>query len=118
MGFDFKRFLDLLKALGPAVLPAVLPLVPGGAKLAPFIPTITSAIGEAEQIKGASSVEKKQHVLNVVADAVTAVNATGKAKFDHAEANAAASAGVDAVVAAINAVEKSKPAPKPAPPKP
>lgn len=102
--FSFHKFLAVLNAVGPIVLLAV----PGGAAVAPIIPVVVHAIGEAEQIKGASGAEKKQHVLNVVADAVTTANATNKVKIDPAEAQTVAAHGIDTVVGTIHVIEGAK----------
>lgn len=102
--FDFHKFLAVLNAVGPIVLAAV----PGGAGIAPLIPVIVGAIGEAEQIKGATGPEKKQHVLNVVAAGVVTANSTGKVTLDPVEVNTVASHGIDAVVGTIHVVEGAK----------
>ena len=102
--FNFHKFLEVLNAVGPLVLLAV----PGGAAIAPIIPVIVGAIGEAEAIKGASGAEKKQHVLNIVAAGVTTANATGKVTLDPSEVQTVASHGIEAVVGTIHVVEGAK----------
>lgn len=82
--------------------PMILPSVPGGAKIATFIPVITHGIVEAEQLPGASGADKKAHVLNLLADSVTALNATGKAHLDIGELSAIAGNGIDTTIGAIN----------------
>ena len=95
------KWLDLLKAIGPAVVAAV---VPGGPVLAPII---VSAIAEAEHIKGATGAEKKAHALNLVAAGAAGVNAVAnKVVIDPSQAVAAAASGIDSVVGAINAVQQ------------
>lgn len=102
MKFDFHKFLAVVRQIGPVVLAAV----PGGDKIpADLIPTIVDAVGEAEQIKGATGAEKKAHVMAVVAAGVKTANATGKVTLDAAEVEAIASHGVDAVVGATKVVQ-------------
>jgi hypothetical protein len=78
---NLKKFLKVIAQVAPAVLVAV----PGGAALAPFIPTIVAAIGAAEAT-GASGPDKKAQVLQVVPEHLQTV----------------AGAGIDAVVCTVN----------------
>ena len=87
--------------------PMILPTVPGGAKVVPFIPVITHGIVEAEQLKGASGAEKKAHVLNVLADSVTALNATGKTHLNLGELQGIAGHGIDTTIEIVNALHKA-----------
>ena len=105
------KWLNIVKLIAPVVLANVK----GGDKIAVLVPTITDAISEAEQIKGASGAEKKAHVLNVVQAGVVAANASGKVHLDPAEVQATASHGIDAVVDAIHVIDGAKvvKAPKP-----
>ncbi len=82
--------------------PMILPSVPGGAKISAFIPVITHGILEAEQIPGASGADKKAHVLNLLADSVTALNATGKTHLSQDELAAIAGNGIDTVIGTVN----------------
>lgn len=104
MKLNINKWLTIVSQIAPIVLLAV----PGGAAIAPLVPVITHAITEAEQIKGASGADKKAHVLNTVQDAVTTINATGKAKLDPAEVQAVAGQGIDAVIATVHVVEGAK----------
>jgi len=105
MKFDFHKFLAVVNQIGPVVLAAV----PGGEKIGPLIPKVVAAIGEAEQIKGASGADKKRHVMNVFNTAVGIANSTGKVKIDAAGAAAAASTGIDTVIQTVNVIKDAKP---------
>lgn len=107
MKFNLHKFLSIVEVVGPVVLASV----PHGEKIAPMIPTITNAIGEAEQIKGASGAEKKAHVLSIVQAGVATANATGKVTLDPAEVATIASHGVDAVIGTVHAIEHATPDP-------
>jgi hypothetical protein len=104
MHFNFHKFLAVVAKVGPMVLLAV----PGGDVIAPLIPVITAAIGDAEQIKGATGPEKKAHVLAVAAAAVTTLNATGKVTLNPTEVAQITSAGVDAVIGTVHVIEGAK----------
>jgi len=104
MKFDLHKFLAVVAQVGPVVLAAV----PGGQKIGQVIPQIVDAIGEAEQIKGATGAEKKEHVLKVVRTAVGVANQTGKVKLDTAEVEAVAGAGVDAVIGTVHVIDGAK----------
>lgn len=99
MKFDLHKFLAIVSQVGPVVLAAV----PGGEKISGIIPQVVQAIGEAEQIKGATGAEKKAHVLNIVRNATTVAN-TGRQRVDPAEVEAVASAGVDAVIGTVHVI--------------
>lgn len=102
--FNLSRFLDVLAKVGPVMLP----LVPGGGAISILIPTIVSAIGEAEQLKGATGPEKKAHVLSIVEAGVDVANSTGKVRLDPAEVRAVASEGIDTVVSAIHVADGAR----------
>lgn len=102
--FDFHQFLTLINTIGPLVLLSV----PGGARLAPLVPVIIGAIGDAEAIKGASGPEKKAHVMSIVAAGVTTANATGKVALDPADVASVADNGIDAVVGTLNVIKGAK----------
>ena len=104
MKFGLHKFLAVLASIGPVVLVAV----PGGPLIAPLVPLIVSAIGEAEQVKGASGAEKKAHVLNIVAAGVATTNATGKVALDPAAVAVVAGTGIDAVIGTLHVVEGAK----------
>jgi hypothetical protein len=99
------NWIQLLLGLAPTILAAAK--VP-----AALIPTVTHAIGEAQQLPGASGAEKKAHVLSIVQDGVETFNAAkGKTVIDPALAVAATSGGIDTTIATINLVKgKHEPA--------
>lgn len=102
--FDFHKFLQIVASVGPILLT----LVPGGAAVATLVPVIISAIGEAEQIKGATGAEKKAHVLEIVAASVTVANTTGKVRLDPAEVQTVAGNGIDAVIGTVHVIQGAK----------
>lgn len=70
---------------------------------------ISDAIGQAEEIPGATGVEKKAHVMQITADAIAAVNTVaGSEKLPPVETLAVASSVIDTVVSVINALDKVK----------
>lgn len=99
MGFSLKAFGHLVQELAPVVLP----LVPGGAKLAPVVPIVSGAIVTAEHLPGLSGDEKKQAVREIVRAGVEVANRTGKVALDPAEIDQVLHQGIDAVVGAVNA---------------
>lgn len=107
--FDLARFLAVLAAVGPVMLT----LVPGAEKIGALIPVVVAAIGDAEQIKGATGPQKKAHVLAIVAAGVAVANSTGKLKLDAAEVAGVASGGIDTVIAAIHVANGAKVQPLP-----
>lgn len=102
--FDFAKFMAIVGLVGPGVLM----LVPGGEKVAPLVPVIIGAIGEAQQIKGATGAEKKAHVLKIVAASVAVANTTGKVKLDDAEVATATGLGIDAVISTVHVIQGAK----------
>lgn len=104
MKFDLRKFLEVVGQVGPVVMAAV----PGGQKIAPIIPKVIQAIGEAEKIKGATGAAKKEHVLNVVRSSVEVANATGRVKLDAGDVEAIASQGIDTVIATVHVIEGAK----------
>ena len=104
MKFDLRKFLAVVAQVGPVVMAAV----PGGEKIGQIIPKVVDAIGEAEQIRGATGAEKKAHVLNVVKGAVDALNTSGRVKLNPGEVEAIASQGIDTVVATVHVIEGAK----------
>lgn len=93
------------------VVPVVLSLIPAGRQYTALIPVIVNGIDEAEAIKGASGADKKQHVLNLVANAVDAINgAAGKTVLGATAAQVVAGNLIDAAVSVVNLVaELGKP---------
>lgn len=106
--FDIAKFLQIVSMIGPGVLM----LVPGGAAIAPLVPVIIHAIGDAEQIKGATGAEKKAHVLAIADAAVTVANTTGKVTLDPVQVQAVAGQGIDAVIGTVAIVQGAHPPPK------
>ncbi len=104
MKFDFHKFLAIVATVGPGVL-----LLTGGGAIAPLVPVIIHAIGEAEAIKGATAAQKKAHVLAIVEASVATANATGKVQLDLPEVLAVSSTGIDTVIGTVNIVAKAKP---------
>lgn len=105
MKFDFHRFLEVVKFVGPAVLAAT----PGAQRIPlDMIPTIVDAIGEAQAIKGASGSDRKAHVMKVIDGAVHVSNETGKVKLDAGEIKTVAGAGIDNVIATVKIIHGAK----------
>ena len=78
-------------------------------KLFNLLPILIHGVQTAEMLKGASGAQKKQHVLALLGDGLTAVETvSGKKVLDVPEAKNAVSHSIDAVVAALNAVKKAK----------
>ncbi len=105
MKFDFHKFLNIVGGVGPLVLMAI----PGGGVIAPLVPVIIHAIGEAEAIKGATAAQKKAHVLAIVEASVATANSTGKVKLDLPEVLAVSSTGIDTVIGTVNIITAAKP---------
>jgi len=103
MKFSLSRFVEIVDR----VAPAVLAVVPNGDKIAPLIPKIVHGIKEAQQIKGATGAEKKQHVLNTITDGADVAAAAG-VKVSSEEITAIASKGIDTVIEAVHVVEGAK----------
>lgn len=105
MKFNLGKFLNVVAQIGPVILAAT----PGGEKIpTDLIPKIVGAIGEAQQIKGASGADKKAHVMSVLRTGVEVANATGRVKLDADEIQAVASTGIDNVVATVKIVQGAK----------
>lgn len=102
--FDLHKFLGLVQVFAPLVLSQVK----GGEKIVAIIPDITNGIISAEQIRGATSEQKKAHVMEIVEHAVAVNNATNSTKFNVDEVKTVADNGIDAVVGTINIVEGTK----------
>ena len=103
MKFDLHKFLTILNAVGPVVL-----MASGGGPIATLVPVIIHAIGEAEQIKGATGAQKKAHVLAIVEAGVATANATGKVTLNPTEVHQVADDGIDAVLGTIQVIEGAK----------
>ncbi len=95
MGFNWKQFANVAISISSVVLPMVNPA------LAPLASVIGHAIGEAEQIPGASSQQKLDHVKSIVATVASSIPG-----IDANEVSQSLEEGIDTVVAATNVVVK------------
>ena len=94
-------------AIAQYLAPVVLATVPGGEKIAPFVPLVSAGIQEAEQIPNASGPEKKAHVIDLAMAAFQTLQATGKLHMDAAQFQSTVGAGVDATVGVVNLVHQA-----------
>ncbi|SRR5260221_2910659 len=89
------------------VAPVVLSVIPGVPPI--IIPLITHGIQEAELIPGASSQDKKQHVLDLVTSGIQGINiAAGHVEVDPSAVTGAVSNGIDTTIATINIVKSAQ----------
>lgn len=94
-----NKWLSLALNFAPFILIGIPGMPPA------LIPVIVHGIQEAEQLQGASGADKKAHVLSLVNDGITAVNAAqNKQVINPAVALPAVSAGIDATIGAANTV--------------
>lgn len=101
------KWLEILKDLGPVIVRFIPGLDPK------FGPLIVAAIGEAEQLAGATGDDKKRHALGLVKVGAEATNAaTSSARVDVPKLTDAASKAIDAVVQGVNAVRTEVVLPK------
>lgn len=108
---DLNKWLQIANIFAPMVLS----VVKGGDKIAPFIPTVTKAIVDAE-MTGAPGADKKAGVLATVSDGIAVANATGKVHLDPTEVIPIVSSSIDDVIEVINIVhQKAAPPTTPAP---
>jgi hypothetical protein len=85
------------------VAPVLIALVPGVPPI--LVPLIVRGITDAQQIKGASGADKKRHVLAIVADGITAVNAVKPGTIpDPAGVLVASGLGIDTTIATVNLI--------------
>jgi hypothetical protein len=85
------------------VAPVLIALVPGVPPI--LVPLIVHGITEAQQITGASGADKKRHVLTIIADGITAVNAVKPGAIpDPAGVLVAAGLGIDTTIATVNVI--------------
>lgn len=99
-----NKWLSLVKIVAPLVVAAV----PGGEKVAPFLPVLIQGIADAEQLAGAVGAEKKTHVIALVQDGVAAANLAKPNSVDEIDTIATASHVIDAVVGVTNLVARTK----------
>lgn len=96
------KWFDFVKSFAPIVVALT---VPSGAVLAPLI---VQGIVEAEGLAGATGVQKKAHVLALVALSVLAVNtAKGSEVLDPLVVHAAAESAIDTTIAVVNLVHRA-----------
>jgi hypothetical protein len=97
------NWLDLVKLIAPIVVAAV---VPHGAVLGPLL---ASGISDAEQLAGATGVEKKAFVLSMVTDAVIGLNtAKGTEVLDPSAVSVAAGQAIDTTVSIVNLIHSNR----------
>jgi hypothetical protein len=83
------------------LLPMILAFIPGMPAM--LVPVIIQGINEAEQMKGASGPDKKQHVLSLVNLAIATTNATAKRTvIDGAKAMLVIDHAIDTGIAIVN----------------
>lgn len=98
-----STWLALVEKLLPFVLSAI-PKVPPS-----VIPIVMKGISDAEQIPGATGVQKKAAVMALVTDGLSGVDAvTGKPTVDVAGITNAVSQGIDTGVAVVNLVHAAQ----------
>lgn len=96
-------WIDIVKAIGPALLAAK---VPHGADIAPLV---IHGIEVAESLKGVKSSEKLQAARDLAITGAKAVNAAyGKPKLNIDAIDGSIDNGINAVVSVANAVTKAK----------
>lgn len=103
MGFPFRQFFTTLTVLAPALLP----IVPGGALVAPFVPIIIKTIADAQQDPGKTGPEKRAFVQQAVKDGAELANQAKPGTIDVALVVDAAGHYTDAVIGSINAVKQA-----------
>lgn len=104
MAFPYQQFIAALTQVGPMLLP----LIPGGAVIAPFVPTILKTIADAEKKPGATGAEKRAYVQQIVAGGVEIANRAKPGSVDGPLVVEASGHYVDAIVTSINAVRAAK----------
>ena len=98
MGFWSK-----FASVAHAIVPVVLPLIPGVPPI--IVPLVTDAIIETENL-GGTGPEKKARVLEIVQDGVGTFNAVkGRVLLMPEIVIPAVSQGIDASIAAINVIK-------------
>jgi hypothetical protein len=99
--------LDTWLTIAQMIAPSILAAIPNGAKIAPFVPVITSGIQAAEQLPGATSDQKKSHVMTLAMAAFQTLEGTGVLHLNPAEFQSTVGAGIDATVGTINLVQQA-----------
>jgi hypothetical protein len=102
---DMSKWSTFLK-IAAKVGPIALQFTP----LAPIAGAVTVAIGEAEQIEGASSADKLAHVTAVAVDAANAANIqAGRIVLDPVAVQQEAASAISTTVGAINLIHAAQP---------
>lgn len=97
MGFSWSAFAHLAQFLAPIIISTINP------KLAPLAGAIGNGIAEAEQIPGATSQQKLQHVINITDQAAAGINeAAGKQIVNPDGLHSAATEAINTTVAILN----------------
>lgn len=104
MKFPFYPFVTALSQIAPVLLP----FVPGGALIAPFVSTLLDAMRDAEITPGLSGPAKRAYVQELVADGAILANQAKPGSVDVPLVVEAAGHYVDAIIATINQVQKAK----------
>lgn len=93
----WATFLKIARTIGPVALQFT--------PLAPIAGAVTVAIGEAEQIEGASGADKLAHVTNIAIEAANAANAqAGHVVIDPLAVQQEAAKAISTAVGAIKIV--------------
>lgn len=93
----WATFLKIARTIGPVALQFT--------PLAPIAGTVSAAIGEAQQIEGASGAEKLAHVTNIAIQAADAANTqAGHQVIDPAVVAATAQTAISTAYGAIKIV--------------
>jgi len=92
------KWLEVLAQVGPGVLKFT--------PLAPIAPEVIAAIGEAQQMPGATGPEKLAHVVNIATEAAQATNAqAGRVVIDPVAMQSTAATAISTVVQVTKMVE-------------
>jgi hypothetical protein len=96
-----QKWLTLVTGL----LPMILSFIPGMPAI--LVPVVIQGINEAEQIKGATGPEKKQHVLSLVNLTITTTNAIAKRTvIDAAKVMPIVDRAIDTGISIVNLLSK------------
>lgn len=105
MGFPYRA---LFTGMLPKVAEMLLPIVPGGAAIAPFVPKVIKAMTEIEHTPGVTGPEKRVYVQKIVADAAEIANQAKPGSVDVPLVVDVAGHYVDAIIGSVNAVQAAK----------
>lgn len=87
-----SRFLEIVKVMAPIALGLVNPA------LIPISSIVTEAIAKAEQIPGATGVQKAQHVKEITMSAVKAINVAKPETLNETAIEQSLQDGIDTVI--------------------